>query len=219
MVYLKRLAVPWAMRKKESTYIAVPRGAHPQDMSIPLMVIMRDMLGFADTSKEAKKIIKARKVLVDGKVCRDPRRGIGLFDVIEIPDAKKSYRMTIMKKLHLIEIPSNESKIKLCRIIGKRHVRKGKIQLNLHDGRNIVVDNKEYSINDSLLIELPSQKIIDFIKFEPGCLIMTKKGSIVKVKNIERGLNKRILIEGDKEVLFKDFIVVGKNEPVIKVKE
>ena len=55
-------------------------------------------------------------------------------------------------------VNEKESSLKLCKIKGK-NLMKGKINLNLHDGRNIITDNKEIKVGDSVLIELPAQKI------------------------------------------------------------
>jgi len=218
MVHLKRLSTIWAGKKKLNKYITVPKGAHPQDKSIPLVVILRDLINVADNSSEVKSILNAGKVLVDGKVCRDFRRGIGLFDTIQLADLGTNYRMVVKNKLKLIPISKEEANVKLCRVTDKTVLRGGKIQLNLHDGRNIISD-QECGANDSVLISLPDQGIKEVVKFGPGSLIMTKHGDVVKVKNIERGLNKRILIDDDKEVPFKDFIVIGTDKPLIKVSE
>jgi len=217
MTYLKRLTVSWAGKKKSNKYIAKPSGAHPQDKSMPLVVLLRDVLGVAGTSAEVKKIKNTGKILIDGKVCKDIKRGLGLFDVLTLLD--KNYRVIIRGKPRLIEISDEEGKVKLCRITGKKIIPSGKLQLNLHDGRNILTDKKDYSVNDSILITLPEQEIKESIKFGPGCLVMLKSGEIVKVKNIERGLHKKMILEDSKEIPFKDFIVVGTEKPIIKVSE
>jgi small subunit ribosomal protein S4e len=219
MSHLKRLSTPWAGQKKSNKYIAVPRGSHPQENSLPLVVVIRDILKFADTASEVKKVVFGGKVLVDGRVCRDINRGVGLFDVISFPSSEKAYRIIIKNKPMVIEIPFSESKVKLCRITNKTVIHGGKLQLNLHDGKNIITDRTDCLSNDSVLIDLPSQEIKECIKFGPGCLIMTKRGEIVKIKNIEKCFNKRIILDGEKETAFRDFIVVGIDKPVIKVNE
>jgi small subunit ribosomal protein S4e len=218
-MYLKRLTVPWAVKKKSHKYVVVPRGAHAGDKSVPLLVALRDMLGIVEKGDEAKKIIKAGKVLVDGKICKDYKRGIGLFDVLSFPEAGKHYRLIIKKKPKFIKISEEDSKVKLCRIIGKTILKKGKMQLNLHDGKNILVTEGDYSVNDSILLDVAQRTIKSSIKFGPGCAIMMKSGEVQKVKNIERGLHKKIILEGESETIFRDFIVVGTDEPIIKVNE
>jgi small subunit ribosomal protein S4e len=218
-MYLKRLTVPWAVKKKTHRYVVVPRGAHNIYKSVPLLVALRDMIGITEKGEEAKKIIKAGKVLVDGKICKDYKRGIGLFDVLSFPEAGKYYRLIIKKKPVFIEITEEDSKVKLCRIAGKTVLKSGKMQLNLHDGKNVLVTAGDYSVNDSVLLNVADRSIKDVVKFDSGCLIMMKSGEVHKIKSIERGFSKKILLEGDSETVFRDFIVVGTEKPIIKVNE
>src|SRR3990172_7830180 len=94
-MWLKRLAVPkwWPIEKKTHKFVVSPRGPHKKLESLPLTVFIRDVLKLAETAKEARTIIKRGEVLVDGKKRRDPKLGVGLLDVIEIPSLKKSWRV------------------------------------------------------------------------------------------------------------------------------
>jgi small subunit ribosomal protein S4e len=223
---IKRLAHPLAKRKKEAKFIVAPRGPHPLERSIALATLLRDYLGYVETYKEAKKVIKQGKIMVDGRVIKDHKFGVGVFDVIEIPDMKKVFRILPKKeKLEVVEISENEAKLKLCKIVGKRAVKGGRIQLNLHDGRNILADNS-YNTQDSLLIELPSQKIVSHFPLKEkmlGFVFAGKNaGKIGVIEKIERGwrLN-RVLMKNEEEefwVPFKNLIVVGESEPAITVK-
>lgn len=247
--HLKRLRIPsfWRMPKKHGKWAAKPRaGPHKQLESIPLMVILRDILKITEKGKEAKNIIKMGEVFVDGKYRKDPKYPAGLMDVVSIPKLKKQYRIVPTPKgLVPIEISETESKKKICSIRNKTIIHGGKLQLNLHDGRNLIVDAKKvnkgiksedkvvesskglekYNTGDSVLIELPSQKIIDHVKLEKGALALVTKG-----KNIGRlGKIEEIIITktkeptkvicdvgGEKLEVIKDYIfVVGKNKPLI----
>ena len=220
---LKRLNVPWATQKKSFKFITAPRGSHPKDFSIPLLVIVRDVLKIAENAKEARHIIKSRKVTVDGKICRDIRRGIGLLDVVGVGGL--FYRLSKKKKMILIEVNSSESNLKICKIKSKNVLKSGKIQLNLHDGKNIILNENKYSTNDSLLIELPSLKVNEHLEFKEGSLVMITSpahgGEIATIDKIERGMNKRLELksgDGKKfEAPFDSVIVIGKEKPLIKV--
>ena len=209
-------------------------GPHKTFESIPLLVIVRDILKLVDTAKEGKKIIKAREILVDGKARRDHKYAVGLMDVMDIPKIKKTYRIVPKKYgLDLEEIPTKEANLKLCRVNGKSLIRKGKIQLNLHDGRNITIEAKtkkdEFKTGDSVLIELPSQKIVEHIKLAKGNLgiIMggQNKGEFVKIidlkKTRSREPNKVVCdLKGREFDAIKDYIfIVGQNKPVIKLSD
>jgi len=54
--HLKRLTIPktWKISKKESKWAVKPSpGKHPISKAIPLGIVIRDMLHYADTMKEA----------------------------------------------------------------------------------------------------------------------------------------------------------------------
>jgi small subunit ribosomal protein S4e len=169
MTHLKRYAAPLTYpiaRKIKKFATTIKGGGHKHEEAIPLRVVLRDMLGYAKTIKESKKIVSSGKVLVDQVVRKDDRFGVGLMGVVSIPDAKKHFRIVPKgKRFVLVEIPEKEAKIKLCRIENKTVVKGGNIQLNLHDGRNILIKVKNpekpeedvYKTKDSLIISLPDQ--------------------------------------------------------------
>ena len=172
----KRIAAKVAYplkRKVGGKFTVVPRpGPHPKDFCIPLAVIVRDILGYAENMKEAKNIIKSGKILVDGKIRKDHKYPVGIFDVVEIPDVNEVFRVVPGEKfLELVKIPKKEKNLKLCRIDNKTVVRKGKIQLNLNDGKNILSVGKEFKTGDSLLIEIPKLNIKKHLKRKKGSLV------------------------------------------------
>lgn len=218
---LKRLSAPrwWPIKRKERKFVIAVRGSHPKEFSLPLMVLIRDVLKLAETSREARKIIKEGQVLVDKRKRKDPKYGIGLFDVIDIPAMKKSWRAVPIDGISFVEIPESESKLKICKIVDKRTLKGNKNQLNLNDGRNLITD-KKYSTRDSLLIEMPEQKVVDHMKFAVGSTVVVTRGSnagkTARIKTIEK--NRLWLDNGELFEIPKDLvIVVGREEPMIKI--
>ena len=215
--------------KKRKWAVAPRPGPHKKFESIPLLVIVRDILKLVDTGSDAKKIIKAREIFVDGKPRNDHKYPVGLFDVIEIPKSNMQYRVIPSKAgFDLIETDKRESKLKLCRVNSKTMVKGGKIQLNLHDGKNILSDKKTaFKTGDSVLIELPSQKIVNHLKIDKDMLsVITggqNRGTVAKIKEIvikrTREPNKIICETKEKEFdAIMDYVfVVGKTKPEIKV--
>ena len=209
----------WPIERKTKKFTVPPRGPHKKSLSLPLQVLLRDMLNVAETGKEAKTVIKKGEILIDGRKIKDPKFGVGIFDLIEIPLLKKSWRVIPKNGLSLVEIPENEKKLKICKIIDKKTLKGKKNQLNLNDGRNILT-NEKYSTQDSLLIELPDQKIVDHIKFEKGSIAMVLEGKnagkISKIKDIEHD---RVWLEDEKafEVPKRLVIIVGRDKPMIKL--
>jgi small subunit ribosomal protein S4e len=221
MTIIKRIAAPkwWPIEKKTKKFVIKPRGPYLKDLSLPLLVLIRDVLKIAENEREASKIIKKGEILIDGRKRKDPKFGVGLFNTIEIPSMKKAYRAVPKKGLIFIEISEKEAKLKICKIINKKSLKGKKNQINLNDGRNILT-NENYSTQDSLLIEVPEQKIIDHIKFAENstCMIFKGKnaGKIGKIKTIEKD---RVLIGDEKTIeVPKNFVImVGREGPLIKL--
>jgi small subunit ribosomal protein S4e len=179
-MHLKRYSMPryWGLGVKKEKFVAFPRGSHPKSMSIPLQVVLRDMLGLASSAREAKTILNQGKVLVDKKARKDRNFSVGLMDIVEMPEMKKSYRVEAGKR-GLVLKETRVSDRKLCKIINKTVVKGGQEQLNLHDGKNILAGKKtRYKPGDSILISLPAQKILSHFPLKKG-----SKAVIVEGKN------------------------------------
>ncbi len=233
MTHLKRHAAPLTYpipRKSIKFATTIKGGGHKHKEAIPLRVVLRDVLGYARNMRESKKIVSSGKVMVDQVVRREDRFGVGLMDAISIIPSKKHFRLLPKKgRLVLVEIPEREAKLKLCRIEDKSVLKGGNIQLNLHDGRNILVKVKNpenpkedvYKTKDSLLISLPEQKIIKHIKLEEGKLGLVIKGKLAgkvgRIKKVEKiqGLepNRAVLEIDDQEVeTLMDYVFVVGDE-------
>lgn len=236
--HLKRIAMPvtWTTKEKKSVaWVTRPNpGSHPLDEGMPLMLALREILHYANTAREVKQILNHKTILVDGKRRKDHRLGIGLMDVLSIPELKENYRMSLNKynKLNLIAIDEKESKIKICKIKGKG-LYEGKTQLRLSDGRTILVDKKEkYQTGDSVVISLPEQKIIKYVAFEKGSVVLLTKGrkagvigSVQEIKSHSKENKKEnqedmvVVKSGNDtfETLKRYCFVVGKQKPEVTI--
>ena len=96
--------------------------------------------------------------------------------------------------------------------------------MNLHDGRNIIVDKDNYSTGDSLKLLIPSQEIKKHLEFSEGSKAYLIGGShIGEVANISEHLVKRSTMPN--EVLFTEgfgtvsgnVFVVSKDTPLPEV--
>ncbi|AEA46984.1 30S ribosomal protein S4e [Archaeoglobus veneficus] len=227
-MHQKRLSAPKTIkvpRKIKKWLVKTAPGPHNKN-AVPLLVIVRDFLGLADTAREARRVIAAGEILVDGRPRKDYKFPVGLFDVISIPKLGKSYRILFDDKGRYIPKEIGDDKLKLYKIVNKTIVKGGKVQLNLFDGTNILADNT-YKTKDSVLLELPEKKIVDHLKFEEGALVMivggTHAGEIGRIKEykVVRGSAPNLVtIESEKGVIttIEDHVfVVGKpdGKPVI----
>ena len=69
--HIKRMAAPksWAIPRKTSHWVTKPSpGPHRAERSMPLLSVVRDMLGLCDNSREARLIIGSRGITVDGRL-------------------------------------------------------------------------------------------------------------------------------------------------------
>ncbi len=179
--HLKRLATPrsWTVPRKTNVYTTKPRaGPHAIERAVPLATVLRDYLDVAATGREARTAIGAGKVHVDGRVVKDPKFPVGFMDVVNIPSLKQSWRVVLDHKarLRFAEVPEKDAGWKLAQIDGKTTVKGGKTQLNLHDGRNLLVKKDDYKTGDVLRLELPTQKITGHFPIGEGAEVFVTGG-------------------------------------------
>ncbi len=192
--HLKRYAIPrsWAIPRKAEVWAVKPSpGPHSKELSIPLMVALRDILKLGNTSSEVKKILGQREIKVDGSVRVSYKHPVGLMDVISIPKLDSYYRVMLNPRgqIVLTQIERSQSTWKLVRIINKVKVKGAKTQLNLHDGRNILVAKDTYKTGDVLKISLPDQKIMEKLDMKESNLALLTGGAhigtICRIKGTE----------------------------------
>lgn len=228
--HISRLAAPksWPIERKINKWISRPvPGPHSLEGSIPLSVLIRDVLKYAKTAKEIKLILNQGKVLIDKKIRKEEKFPVGFMDVIEIPTLSENYRMLYNKSgvFSVMPISKEETNIKILKIINKCLVKKGMIQITLHDGRNILVNKFEGKVGDSILFDLEKKKIIKVLSLDKGASIYLSGGAhigqIGKIKQVfkSRDLQRpRILVEVENKEYLTPVdcsFVVGQGKPEI----
>lgn len=210
--HLKRLSSPrtWPIERKNLVFVARPNpGPHSMDFHIAMTVFLKELAGVVKTTKEVKHILHSKDCFIDGVNCYDDKRPVGLLDVVSLPKAGLFYRVSINKNNNLsaVLIPEKEANTKIVKIVSKTSLKKGGMQLGTNDGRSFRVDDlKKYSVGDSLLIELPSQKINAHLPLKPGVLIFLKSG-------------RNVGVIGNVESIEKDIITVKANGQVFRTKK
>jgi len=194
---MKRLSAPdfWPIKKKVKKFVIRPSpGPHKKNECIPLGVFIRDFLGHAQTLKEVKEILNKSLVKVDGIVRKEYKFPIGLMDVVSI--GNEFYLIFSTKKgIFPNKITENEAKTKLVQVSNKTIIKGNKIQLNLHDGKNMITDRKDIKTKDTLVISLADRKISNIYKFDKGAKAVVVKGNNRGViGNIEKINNKLHLV-------------------------
>jgi small subunit ribosomal protein S4e len=228
---MKRITAPrsWPVPRKTNVWIAKPSpGSHGIEESMPLVVVLRDILGVADTAKEVKRILRNRDVLVDGRVVSDYEFPVGLMDVVSMPKMNQHYRMLLDRhgKFRLVQVLEGKQNWKLCRIEGKTTVPGGKTQLNLHDGRNVLVPKDSYTVGDVVKLEVPSQKILDTYKLAKGSTALITSGSnvgqleVIEEYIVQRTSAPNLVKFRDGKLTIKDNVfVIGSKGPEIELPE
>jgi small subunit ribosomal protein S4e len=181
--HLKRHNSPkfWPIHRKEKKWtVRTQPGPHSLRTSVPVQIVLRDILKFASTGREAKILVKKGKFIVDKKTRLDHRYPVGIMDVVSLPDANQHFRMLPDKggKLTLFPIEEEETNFKLLKITKKTTVKKGLTQLQLHDGRNILLplDAENYKVGDVLKIKIPDADIIEHIPLDTGVQVIITGG-------------------------------------------
>lgn len=229
--HLKRLPAPrsWAIPRKTDFWVSKPSpGPHPVERSMPISVLLRDSLGVCDTAREARHILNARHVLVDGRPVSNPKFPVGLMDVISLEETKAYYRMLVdtRGRMHLVPIEAADAKWKLCRVEDKTTVRGGKTQVNLHDGRNVLLEKDAHKTGTTLRLGVPEQKVLGHYELAEGAtaLITGGKhvGELAHVLAVQKTRNPRANVVTFKEGFSTDIdkvFVVGKETTEVKVPE
>lgn len=204
MAHLKRLTAPksWILRKKETTFIATPSpGPHKKSTAMTLNMVVKDMLKLTTTTRETRRILHEGKILVDNVIRKEHHFPVGVMDIITIPSLKQSYTMLYSEKgKFTLKKLSADPKEKPCKIIGKRTLPRKKIQINLYDGKNVLVDKDSYRVGDTVM--MADGKIKRHLKLAEGALIyliggkhVGATGKLTTIKKFKGMENDRITIE------------------------
>ena len=224
-LHLKRRSAPktWPVSRKTTRWVMhpVPSG-HSLSRGMPLTVVLRDMLGLARVKRDVLLALHLGTILVDGKRIRESRSMVGLFDVLSIPAVSKVYRMIVSSKgkLSLVEVNNkNEAEQKVARVIGKRMVR-GKLHAYTHDGRTFAIPSgATYAVGDSLLVNLPDQKILDHYPLSKGNAVYLAGGKHVGHLGVVDTVIGTDILFRDKTGVHKTLkeyaYVVGREKPAI----
>jgi small subunit ribosomal protein S4e len=240
---LKRKPAPafWPIHRKESPWVVKPSsGSHSLRKCVPLTLVLRDMLGVADTRKEGKIIIDQGSVIVNGKVYKKDDIPVGLMDVISLPVSDKYYRVLPSHKgLYTAPISKEESKFSLLRVENK-HTVAGGVQVIVHDGSVMLVkvaDPKNptevtYDTFDTIKVTYPEKEVVTTIKTKEGNMAIITGGKNIgvmgKIVEIEKAEDKKrrhalVLIEDAKGARYQtimDFVFsIGESSPMINTLE
>jgi len=181
---LKRIRAPkhWMLSKVGGIWATKPsQGPHKLRESIPLNVLLRNKLKLALTAREAKLIILAKdgNIAVDGKVRKDYKYPVGFMDVITLVKTKVNYRLLydVKGRFGLTKISPSEAEFKLCKVKRRAMGPKGVPYIVTHDGRTLRFPHPLIKQNDTIKLNLRTNEIATYYKFETGCKVMITGGN------------------------------------------
>jgi len=242
--HLKALVAPafWPILRKEYKWTVKPSpGPHSIERCIPLLILVRDVVKYAKTGREARRLIAEGNFKIDGRIRRNYKYPVGVMDTVEIPKTGETYRVVPVptKVLGLVKITPEEARVKPCRIENKTTVKNGHIQLNLHDGRNVLIkvsDPKNpvedaYDTLGTVLVSLEDNKILDYVPLEKGVLAIViggrNVGRVGKIVDIIPGALKRrmyiVTLQDKHGNLFQTSLEyvfpIGRDKPIVTLPE
>ena len=101
-----------------------------------------------------------------------------LTDVVSIEKSDEHFRLIYDNKGRFVvhRIEAIEAQYKLCKVKSKKLGDKGVPCVGLHDGRTIRYPDPLIKEGDSVMVDIATNKITDFVKFDVGALCMITGG-------------------------------------------
>lgn len=155
--------------RKGTKYVA--RAYSHLESSVPVVVAIRDMLKLATTSKEVKEMIKAKQLQINGRIVEQLQESIQLFHLLQ---AEKTYQLSLLPSGRFTFV-EHKGKERLAKIMSRTLVAGKKLQLNLHDGTN-VIGKSDMHVGDSLYLD-SKNKIMKHVQLGKGSTVFIMSGS------------------------------------------
>jgi small subunit ribosomal protein S4e len=221
----------WQIARKASKYtISTAHGPHNAS-ALPIGIWIRDHMKLAQNTKEVRKILHERNVILNGRVVTDEHIGIDVFDIISFPKSDRHYLILVDGKGRQTqyEITAEAAKMQLVKVAGKTTITGGKTQINLTSGANFIGDNSCRG-KDSLVIGLEGDDrfiVQQHFPFAVGNMAVViggkhtmKTGKIVEIIVQQSSIPNRVLLEDADGVQFEtieDYIyMIGTGESFLR---
>lgn len=220
-MHIKKTQMPisWPVPRKGKgkRFVAVP--SHGTNKGISLLFLLRDVLEVAQTRKEVRCMTLGGMVKINNKIRQDETFPVNVLDVVNLSADKdnKFYRLEIVnKKFRLNEIDAKDADSKVVKIIGKKILNDGRVQMNLRDGQNFLSGVK-FSVGDSVVLNTKKDTISKILSLEKRAKVEIiagkhagKKGELIGFEELVRGRNYQIKLENRTVSLpYKTILVIG----------
>lgn len=184
-MHLKRQDTPksWPIERKGTKYIVKP--SHNKKNALPLLIVLRDMLKIARNRKEARQILSQGTVLINNIPIKNEDFSVLPFDSIKI--GNKNYKLGFSEKGDFA-LKEGEKEI-ILKVVGKKILKGGKMQLNLLYGKNIISEKK---VSTGCSIAIKENKIVEILPLEKGREVIVFSGKYKGKEGKIEGLDKKI---------------------------
>ncbi|PHT73054.1 40S ribosomal protein S4 [Capsicum annuum] len=164
--HLNRLKAPkhWMLENLGGAFPPKPpSGPHKSRECLPLIIILRNTLK------------------------TDKTYPAGFMDVVSIPKTNESFRLLYDTKRQfcLHSLRDEEAKFKLCKVYSVQFGQKEISYLNTYDGRTIRYPDPLIKENDTIKLDLESNKIGHFIKFDVGNVVISS-GAKIFIEGVQK---------------------------------
>lgn len=182
--HLKRTNMPtsWPIKRKNISFIKRPSpGSHKREYSVSMLILLKDILEYVENLKEARYAIKNTEVLVNGKKVDSVKLSVGLFDVIEFKSINEKY-VVLFDTFGKIKLIKSKDETFVSKVISKSIMPGKKFQVNLFNGNNLLVDEKEFTkikVNDSVEFDFKKGKISQVLPLKESSFIYIFDGKYV----------------------------------------
>lgn len=224
---MKRVAAPrtWPIKRKTRTFVMRPDAGKKLDLSMPLGLILREVIGTTENARQTKAVLNAGSVLVDGKSRKELRFPVGLYEVVEIAPDKVQYRVGLTRTglISLIPINAAEKSVRVQKIVNKTIAPGKKLQLGLLSGVNVQMEAsakniKEYSVGDSVQLDAKNA-ISKHLPLQVGSVVQfiggKHIGGVGIVESLE-GKKVTATIDGSVFETLSDYaVVIGEDKKAI----
>ncbi len=170
-----------------------------------------------------------KNIAVDGQIRKDPKFPLGFMDVVTLVKTKTNYRLLYDCKgrFGLTKISPSEAEFKLCRVTKRAMGPKGIPYIVTHDGRTIRFPHPLIQARDTVKVNLASNQIVTYFKFEVGVKVMItggnnigRVGSIIRLEE-HPGSYEIIHIRDESGLEFstrvKNVFVIGSKVPEVQL--
>ena len=193
--FIERKAFVWSINTKP--------GPHSTETSVPLGMVVRDMLKLAATLRETKRMLSTGYVLVDGVARKKHQFPVGLFDTVQVPTLKKAYRLTLdTKGRRCVFEVTGKTENKPVKVTKKFIAKGGVLRIQTHTGAVYSNIDSAIAVGDSVIVK-GTRDIAAHVPMKEGAHVFvtggTHVGEIATVKSILPGTMRRDALVSLKE--------------------